>query len=125
MIVLSNGYKLPETGDFGDVWFPALEDNIQRVNDHTHDGVDSEKLNSGNITALNQTELSASFIDQGGGLYRAQVNMPAGVLFDDTVVVVKDPTTKDTVYLRIEKINDSQFYLFTNLQQDYEVYFLT
>ena len=41
MIVLSNGYKLPETGDFGDVWFPALEDNIQRINTHNHDGTDS------------------------------------------------------------------------------------
>lgn len=125
MIVLSNGYKLPETGDFGDVWFPSLEDNITRVNSHNHDGTNSEKLTSANISAVYQTELSASFIDQGGGVFRATVNTPAGVLFDDTMVMVKDPTTKDTVYLKIEKVNASQFYLFTNKQQDFEVYFLT
>lgn len=41
MDVLSYGYKKPQDGDTGDVFFPAIEDNIQRVNDHTHDGVNS------------------------------------------------------------------------------------
>lgn len=125
MIVLSNGYKLPETGDFGDVWFPALEDNITRVNSHNHDGSNSEKLTSANIAAVRQTVLSADFIDQGNGEFRATVAMPAGVLFDDTVILAKDPTTKDQVYLKLEKIGDSSFYLYTNYQQDFEVYFLS
>lgn len=124
MQVLTNGYKLPETGDFGDVWFPALEDNIQRVNDHTHDGTNSEKLSSKNIAAENQTIVAGSF-SASGNAFRATVSMPAGLLFDDAVIVAKDPTTKDQIYLKIEKINASQFYLYTNFVQDFEVYFLT
>jgi hypothetical protein len=124
MIVLTNGYKLPETGDFGDVWFPALEDNIQRVNDHNHDGTNSEKLDSKNISATNQTVLAGDF-SASGNAFRATVNMPSGLSFDDCVVLAKDPTTKDQVYLKVEKITVSQFYLYTNFVQDFEVYFLT
>lgn len=124
MQVLSNGYKLPETGDFGDVWFPALEDNITRVNSHNHDGSNSEKLSSKNITAESQTVVSGSF-SASGNAFRATVNMPAGLLFDDSAIICKDPTTKDQIHLKIEKINVSQFYLYTNFVQDFEVYFLT
>lgn len=41
MITLSYGYEKPQNGDTGDVFFPALERDIQRLNDHTHDGVNS------------------------------------------------------------------------------------
>lgn len=41
MITLSYGFEKPVNGDTGDVFFPALERDIQRLNDHTHDGVNS------------------------------------------------------------------------------------
>ena len=46
MITLSNGYQLPEDGDRGNVFWDGLEGNIQRLNDHKHDGADSEKLST-------------------------------------------------------------------------------
>ena len=124
MVVLSNGYKLPEDGDFGDVWFPAIEDNIQRLNDHDHDGLNSNKLESKNIAATNVTVASGSFSAFGNG-FRATVNMPTGLSFDDCIIVAKDPTTKDQIYLGVEKITISQYYLYTNFVQDFEVYYLT
>lgn len=123
MIILSNGYKLPETGDFGDVWFPALEDNIQRLNDHTHNGTDSEKILSTSVTGVNQTVLSGAFAVQPSGEFRATVNVAAGGEFDTMNISFRDPSTKDQVYLKYEKISVTQFYVYTNFVQDFEVLF--
>lgn len=124
MVVLSNGYKLPEPGDFGDVWFPALEDNIARINTHNHDGLNSSKLESKNIKASNDTVLAGAFTASGNA-FRSLVTMPSGLLFDDCAVVAKDPATKDQVYLKIEKFSGTQYYVYTNIVQDFEVYYLT
>lgn len=123
MIILSKGYKKPETGDFGDVWFPALEDNIDLMNSHTHNGVDGEKISVINLLASTLTVTAASFADQGDGYWRATVTVPSGGLVDNYVVAVKDPTTKEPVQLRMEKLSSTQFYLYTNVVQNFEVYF--
>jgi hypothetical protein len=124
MQTLSYGYKLPETGDFGDVWFPALEDNITRVNSHDHDGVNSTKLISSNISASYVSVASGSF-SLVSGKYRATVDTPVGSLVDDFVIVCKDPTSKDQIFLEVEKLDDNTVYLYSNLAIDVEVYFLS
>lgn len=123
MIVLSKGYKLPETGDFGDVWFPALEDNIQQMNDHTHNGTDGERLSGINLQASTLTVLVGSFVDQGNGYYRATVTVPSARLVDEMVITVKDPTTKDPIFGKLEKLSATQFYIHINTPQTVEVYF--
>lgn len=123
MIILSKGYKKPETGDFGDIWFPALEDNIDLMNSHTHNGVDGEKISGINLLASTLTVTAASFADQGDGYWRSTVTVPSGGLVDNYVVAVKDPTTKEPVQLRMEKLSSTQFYLYTNVVQNFEVYF--
>lgn len=123
MIILSKGYKKPQTGDFGDVWFPALEDNIDLSNSHDHDGVDGEKISAINLLSTTLTVTAGSFVDQGNGYHRATVTVPSGGLVDNFVIAVKDPTTKDPVNLKFEKLNTTQFYLYTNTVQNFEVYF--
>lgn len=125
MITLSKGWKLPETGDFGDVWFPALEDNINQSNTHKHDGLDSEKIDAIDLvtTGAKLTVPNTDFVDQGDGYWRATVTVPGAGLVDNYVVTVKDPTTKEPIYLRMEKLNSTQFYLYTNTVQNFEVYF--
>jgi hypothetical protein len=125
MLTLSKGYKLPETGDFGNEWFPALEDNITRLNAHNHDGTNSEKLNSSAITAQTTTVLAAAFSSVGTDLYRASVTLPTGMLVATTSIVVRDPATKETIFLKTEQQSISQFFLFTNFVQDFEVVALT
>ena len=124
MQVLSNGFKLPETGDFGDVWFPALEDNTQQLNDHVHNGTDSEQIPSTNIAASVVTVLAGSFANQGDGYWRATVTVPNSGTVDNHGIVVKDPTTKDQIYLRMAKPSATQVYIYTNTVQNVEVYFL-
>ncbi len=123
MIILSKGYKKPETGDFGDVWFPALEDNIDLMNSHNHDGVNGEKIPALNLSASTATVLAGSFADQGNGYWRATVTVPGGGLVDNFVIAVKDPTTKEPIQLRMEKLSSTQFYIYTNVVQNFEVYF--
>jgi hypothetical protein len=123
MITLSKGYKLPETGEFGDVWFAALEDNINLGNSHKHDGIDGEKVIAVNMTSTMVAVASASFVDQGNGYWRAAITIPSGGLVDNFTVTVKDPTTKDQVFLRTEKFSAYIVYIYTNFVQDFEVYF--
>lgn len=120
MIVLSKGYKLPETGEFGDVWFPALEDNIERVNLHNHDGVNSEKISGISLIASSATILAAAF-SLVGIEYRATVTVPSGGQVDNYKLTFRDPTTKETIYLKTEKLSANQYYVFTNIVQDFEV----
>lgn len=123
MQTLSKGWKKPETGDFGDVWFPALEDNIEQLNSHDHDGVDSEKISIANTNKFTQTVASGDFVDQGDGYHRALVTLAGGYSIDDLTITVKDPTTKEQIYLRHEKVTSATYYLFTNTVQNFEVYY--
>lgn len=122
MIILSNGYKLPETGDFGDVWFPALEDNIQRVNDHNHDGADSETLDATAFEGITQTVLAGSFAPSGDEFVASGVTLAGGSIdVDNKNIQFRDPTTKETMYLKWEKNTQTQIDIYTSFVQDVEV----
>lgn len=74
---LSFGYKRPEVGDIGDPIFDALEDTITQLNDHAHNGTNSDRVSSGNLTrgsvSVPTTGWSAS-----GSLYKQTVTFPSG-----------------------------------------------
>lgn len=123
MIILSNGYKKPQTGDFGTVFFPALEDNIDLMNSHTHNGVNGERITGANLAASTQIITSPSFVDQGNGYHRAIVTMPGARLVQDLVITVRDPGTKDIIHLKVEQFSPNQVYLYTNTVQAFEVCF--
>lgn len=114
MQTLSNGYLLPETGDRGNTFFPALESNIQRLNDHSHNGSDSEKLTAEAITALidSSSLIPANWSVQPNGLYRAPVTMPGSLLFDTTSIELR--TNNKVLYADIEKITANTFYVYVN-----------
>jgi len=114
VITLSFGFQLPETGDTGPIVFPALEDNIQQLNDHTHDGVTSSKLNSGAINPLSISLASAAWALVANGIYKQTVTLPGALSYDTTSFTVKLETSEDLVYPTIEKVSASQYDIFTN-----------
>lgn len=114
MITLSNGYFLPETNDKGTIVFPALEANITRLNNHVHDGVDSEKLNTASIEPLSISLAAGSWVSVGDGLYKQTVTLPGALSFDTAAFTVKLGTSGHNVYPSIEKISASQYDIFTN-----------
>ncbi len=74
---LSKGFKVPATGDKGEPVFNALEDNIERLNNHNHDDLNSFlqqsfRLSRGSVL-VNDSGWSAS-----GGLFKKTVTFPAG-----------------------------------------------
>lgn len=114
MQTLSNGYLLPDSGDRGNVFFPALEDNIQRVNDHTHNGSNSEKLTPESFVGLTDilSLVPANWVLQASGLYRAPVVMPGNKTFDTTTISLR--LNDKPVYGDIEKLTSNTFYVYVN-----------
>ena len=123
MRILSNGYQLPETGDFGSTWFPAIENNIQRINDHNHDGTNSPSLSAASVNGEVVLVPSGDFSLVNPGEYRALVSLPSGMDIDTANMQIRDVTTKEPIYLRVEKFSITQVYVFTNFVANFEALF--
>ena len=89
-LTLSNGFKLPEDGDTGSSWFDDLEFNIQHVNDHDHDGVNSELLTAASITAQILNFASADWGAPTEGLYSQTKIIPSSLTYDNTMKEARD-----------------------------------
>ena len=109
MQILSKGYEKPINPDTGDVWFPAMERNIQRMNDHTHNGTDGAF-----IAVTIQDILAANWgADLGGGTYRQLITLPSGIQFDSTRLEFR-LSTGQVVYPTVERVSGTTYHVFTN-----------
>ena len=113
MITLSFGYQLPETNDKGPVVFPALESNIQQLNDHNHDGSNSAKIPSSSIEPLSIDLNAGDWVADVNGLFKQTVALPSALAFDNTAFQVQLPNG-DVVVPSINKISNAQYDIFTN-----------
>ncbi len=113
MLTLSYGYKKPETNDKGPAVFPALEADIQQLNDHNHDGANSALLTAQSIVGSPQTLLAANWVALGGGNFKQTVAMLPGFIFDTTTMSFRDP---DGTYIMpsVKKVSPTSFDVFTN-----------
>lgn len=119
MDILTYGYKLPETGDRGAIFFPAIEDDINRLNDHNHDGLNSSQLTAQSVVAISQSLLAAGWVAVVAepGLYRQLVTMIPGTLFDSysfAFQVVGGGDDGKRLQLRHEKVAPTTFYVYIN-----------
>lgn len=110
MITLSYGYLKPSNPDTGDAFFIAMEENIQRTNDHTHNGTDSAPLHASTVDVPPGSWVAAPI---GGGVYRQAVTMPTGWSYDSANIWFK-LSTGEYVLPTVERISTSQFYVYTN-----------
>jgi hypothetical protein len=112
MIVLSYGFQQPENGDPGSVWFPALNADIQKLNDHTHDGTDSSLLNLSAFIGGSVAVLAANWVLDVPGRYKQLVVVPTGYDYDNFT-----PSTRlangDIAYPRIDRVSGTSFNIFT------------
>jgi len=112
MVILSYGYKQPENGDRGSVWFPALNFNITRLNGHSHNGTDSAPINSANITKGTVNVPAASWVLVSSGKYSQVVTCPAGFNMDDYNITVKI-SGGDIIYPTIVRSSLTTFTIYT------------
>lgn len=108
MQTLSYGYLKPSNPDTGDEWFPALESNIQQLNDHNHDG-----SNSAFIASVVANILSAAWVSVANGIYRQAITVPTGMNYDTCHIQFR-LSTGQFVYPDVERISTTQYYVYTN-----------
>jgi hypothetical protein len=114
MQTLSYGYKLPEDGDKGSVFFPALEDNVTRVNSHNHDGSNSALLTATSIASAQVTITGGTWTTvTANALYSKLVTVPSGFNMDDYTITTRI-SGGDLVYPTIVRSSSTTFTIYTN-----------
>jgi hypothetical protein len=108
---LSYGYIQPENGDKGSTWFPALNDNIQQLNDHTHDGITSSLIPGTSVSSSSVSIPAASWVYDSVGRYRQDVTVPAGYNMDSYSITFK-LSTGEIILPSIIRISSSSFRIF-------------
>ena len=114
MLTLTFGFKKPENGDKGQTLFDALAANIQKLNDHTHNGSDSSAINTGSITKITQSVAAAGWANPVDGIYNQLVSMVSGLQFDTTTITIREASTGKLMPLPYEKVSASSFRVYCN-----------
>jgi len=105
------GYRVPETGDRAKGalgWYVAIEFDIDRLDNHNHDGINSRQLSSTAIPASTVDVLAADWVVDGVG-YRQTLTMPpavpevnaVSVRFYQTAPIGEEGKTADLAWRRI------------------------
>lgn len=82
---LTYGFVKPADGDKGSTFWDQLAADLQQLNDHTHDGLDSSLIAPTAIVATTQS-VSPMTLDAATGLYYSDVTLPTGITFDGQVM---------------------------------------
>lgn len=115
-ITLSYGYKKPQTGDKGSTFFPDLEADIQQLNDHAHNGSNSARIPSTNISAVTVAIASgATWVLEGSGKYYQEVLIPNDANYADVFVMVKN-AAGEQMFLDVKPVsgNAKKFKVYSN-----------
>lgn len=114
MITLSYGVLLPQSGDRGSTWFPALEADLSYLNDHTHNGVVGAPIPATNIAPVTQPVLAAAWVAYVDGTYRQLLTVPNGKNFSAVSITFRDSTTFQTYALGTEAASATTYYVYIN-----------
>lgn len=118
----TNGpYEIPDNKETGSSVFDKLEEFMERMATHTHDGSDSNTITL-NIQKGVQ-DLEANGVDftwtlVSPGKYRALVDVIAGSTFDDNVrtYYYREGSSEPKAFFpTVEKVSDLQYYLYSNV----------
>jgi hypothetical protein len=109
----------PQTGDRGSVFWPALEAAIQRLNDHVHNGSDSEALNPRYFSKTTNTLALASWSAVAGqaGTYRQLETCPTGYTVDGSnpkFMIGSGSDAGAIIYPSTVKVSATTYYVYIN-----------
>lgn len=114
MDTLTYGRKRPANGDKGAPVFTALADNITLDDAHDHDGVDSQKINTSNLTRGSVSVTDSGWVAVGDGTFKKTVTMPGAHTWGACVISVfcSGGTDADLpVYPKMVKLTATTFEL--------------
>ncbi len=117
---LNYGFILPNTGDKGSVWFPALETNITKLADHNHNDSNSARIPSTNISAV-KVSLDDPVLGQpawtteSAGKFYKDITIPNDANYADVFVMVKN-AAGEQMFLDIKPVsgNTKKFKVYSN-----------
>lgn len=109
MLTLTKGFKKPQNPDTGDVFFPALENDIQQLNDHTHNGTDSQILALASQSIASGAWTSAA---SKTGMYVQTITVPAAFTYDTCVVNFK-LSTGEQIYPSVERASSTTYKVYS------------
>ena len=108
-VTTPNGYKRPVAPDPGSVWMPEHEDNIDRLDSHSHNGTNSELLDPTVALQKPTASISAgSWVTVSGG-YEQTINAPATISEVNTAVMkfvatAGIPAVGTVIYPTVERV---------------------
>ena len=102
---LATGLTLhrPADDDTGDSFYPALADNIDKLNDHRHKADDSLTVAAANWGSAD-----------GNGIYTQTLTVPNSKNFDDVTFEVRDDADDSIVFPELTKASATTFTIKTN-----------
>lgn len=137
MQTLSKGYYKPAVNDpsegaAGTGWFESHRSNWQRVNDHDHDGINSQAISTAGLQKLTSTILVADWVNDGGGNYHCDITVPAAIsgavapLNDITYYMLKlmETATGNPVALTWTRLTATTFRVETNNNVDVTILYV-
>jgi hypothetical protein len=104
---LTYGTKKVTAPADGSLFWDALESNQDKLDGHTHDGVNTPRI-AGTTFAVTAAGWAASGIH-----YRQTITLPTGFTYDNTRISVRR-STGEQCYPTLEKISSTKFYIYTN-----------
>lgn len=115
-ITLSYGYIQNQTGDRGSVFWPDLEFNIDRINGHDHNGVNSAALSSSSISNVLQSVTAVGWAAVAGqtGTYKQTIMAPAGINLQRHHPRLVDPVTGNVLLLSTDILTTDTFDVYSN-----------
>lgn len=112
MLTLSYGFKKMQDGDLSDVWFDEVANNMQLLNDHTHNGTNSSKISAKGVQAFTQSLPNTNWVPSGS-IYSQPVTIPGGELYDNYAILFKT-TAGEAVFLSPVKTSSTTYTIYSN-----------
>lgn len=111
---LTYGQKLPSNGDRG--FWDDLAFNINHLDAHSHDGVNSIKIRGANIEKSPQNILAANWTAVAGqtGTFKQTVTMPPGISLGTTAITFFITSSGHFITPTVERVTATTYDVFVN-----------
>lgn len=109
-----NFLKIPETGDRGNVFSPAISDDLDTLDKHNHDGITSPTIKAKSIEKNTINIVNSGWINNGTDFYQ-EVTLPTGYDFDTTTIkaiINSGPFVGSLIFPTIIKTTPTKFNIF-------------
>jgi hypothetical protein len=117
---LPYGYKKPKANEPGRVFFVTLEEQLDRIASHNHNGENSSLISSASIQGVFQDLSASGWVSMAAagqpGTYRQLVTLPSSLQYGKTAITFYKQGLDFQVMLTTERDPSAatRYYVYTN-----------